>query len=169
MLTLSIRFSVLSHHIGLAQLYAIAYQNIFTLEKCFLFENIINQIIIRQLKLYSVMSYFIITCILSLNFKTALIFYRFFFHNLYLETIVWYSCQGKQSASSEWVNTNLMFTLYSNMCIFTCAIPQMPSDLKFVLYSYSLRCGQNLLVYTHTLLGFNSVGYVDFLYISYNQ
>ena len=43
-------------------------------KKNLLFDNGINQIIIKQVKLHSVVCYFIMTCILSLNFKVALIF-----------------------------------------------------------------------------------------------
>ena len=50
-----------------------SYATIFTLEKRLLFESGINQIMIKQLKLYAVMCYFIKTCMLSTNFKVALI------------------------------------------------------------------------------------------------
>ena len=77
-------------------------QNIPVGKKRLLFENSINQILIKQLKLYSVVCYFIKSCMLSPNFKVALIF-MFFNNNLY-KSLVWCRCQGKQSASSEWVN-----------------------------------------------------------------
>ena len=52
---------------------------IFMLEKRLLFKNSVNQILLKQLKLYSVMCYFIITCMLSPNFKgcVGLFFYGF--------------------------------------------------------------------------------------------
>ena len=47
------------------------------LKKGFLFENDINQILLKQLKLCSVMCFFIVACMLLSNFKIALIFYGF--------------------------------------------------------------------------------------------
>ena len=69
-------------------------------EKRLIFENSINQTRIKQLKLYSVMCYFIVTCMLSANVKVALIFFMVCYHNLYKSpSVVWLS--GKQLASNE--------------------------------------------------------------------
>ena len=66
--------------------------------KRLLFENSINQILVKLLKLYS--CHFIVTYILLPSFKVALTFYSF-----YTNPLVWFGCQGKQSASSELVNS----------------------------------------------------------------
>ena len=42
-----------------------------------------KHILIKKAKLYSAMCYFLTACMLSSDFKAALIFYGFFFHNLY--------------------------------------------------------------------------------------
>ena len=50
------------------------------------------------------MSYFMITCMLSPNFKAALIFMvllLFFLIITCTNPLAWYDCQGKQSAGSE--------------------------------------------------------------------
>ena len=60
-----------------------------------LFENGINQRLIKQLKVYSAMWYFIITCKLSPNFKVALIALWFLIITC-ANPLVWYDCQGKQ-------------------------------------------------------------------------
>ena len=52
------------------------------LEKRLLFENGVNQILIKHLNLYSVMCYFITACMLSPNFKVA-DFVMVFNHSLY--------------------------------------------------------------------------------------
>ena len=56
---------------------------IFTFEKKLLLENDITQMLVKQLKLYSVMCFFIIP-----KFKAALIFNFFFIHNIYKSSSV---------------------------------------------------------------------------------
>ena len=52
-----------------------------------------NQIHIKQLKLYSVVRYFIITCTLSPNCKVALIFLCFLIVTC-TNSLVWHSCHN---------------------------------------------------------------------------
>ena len=73
--------------------YSISALKIFTLEKRLLFENGINQTLMKQLKLYSVMRYFIIIGMLSLNFKVALILLWFLIITC-IDPLVWYVVKG---------------------------------------------------------------------------
>ena len=73
--TLSIRWYAIAHWFGKMVCYSVPNIRLFTLEKMLLFENGINQILIKQMKLYSVMWFFVKTCMLSPNFKVTLTFY----------------------------------------------------------------------------------------------
>ena len=72
-LTLSTRAQILVWHDGTLWRTTI---KIYSRWKRGFYENGIKRITIKQLKLYSVTYYFIITCMLSSNFKVALIFFN---------------------------------------------------------------------------------------------
>ena len=74
---------------------------IFTLEKRLIFENSINQILIQQLTLHSDV-FFHFNMHDARKFQSCIDFFFFFFITC-TNRLVWYSCQGKQSASSEQV------------------------------------------------------------------
>ena len=100
-----IHYSVQSRHTDSARWYPIAYQiwNIHA-GKRISFENGMHQMLLKQLKLYSVMSFSWYHARCHQMSRLHWFFMGVLFAT-WTNPLVWYSCQGKQSDSSEGVKT----------------------------------------------------------------